>query len=142
MNCGNCTECCRHLNIPETDSPEGELCKHCDEGVGCKIYDERPEPCQIFECCWRQMEYAHIDLRPDNCGVLFEKWTDKVIVGSTNDKLSDLILRQLEFFQREGISTVIIRPKEKSRTFYLAEGNTIQSVEEEIKWRHQNIQKT
>jgi Fe-S-cluster containining protein len=142
MECGTCTLCCKHLYIPETDSKEGDLCQHCEENVGCKIYSERPEACQIFECCWRQMKYTHIDLRPDNGGVLFEKWSDRVIVGSTEDELSELIIGQIGYFQKEGISVLIVNQNEKIRNFYLAEGHTIQSVEEDIKWRQQAIQKT
>jgi hypothetical protein len=88
------------------------------------------------------MKYTHIDLRPDNGGVLFEKWSDRVIVGSTEDELSELILGQIGYFQKEGISVLIVNQNEKIRNFYLAEGHTIQSVEEDIKWRHQAIQKT
>jgi predicted HAD superfamily phosphohydrolase YqeG len=87
------------------------------------------------------MKYAHIDLRPDNGGVLFEKWSDRVIVGSTEDELSELILGQIRFFQKEGISVVIVNQNEKTRIFYLADGHTIQTVTEDIKWRHQAIQK-
>jgi hypothetical protein len=140
MECGNCTVCCRDLLIIDTDSPEGEICKHCDWGNGCKIYSKRPEACKIFECCWKQMEYAHIDLRPDNCGVCFEKWSDKVIVGSTEDELSELIFGQIGFFQREGISVLIVNQNKKTRNYYLAEGHTVESVEEDIKCRVQTIQ--
>ena len=142
MNCDGCTVCCKDLNIPETNSVEGEICKHCNWGVGCNIYSERTEACKIFECCWKQMEYAHIDLRPDNCGVCFEKYSDKVIVGSTENEISDLIKGQIEFFNREGISVLIVNMMKKIRHFYLAEGHNIESVEEDIKWRHQVIQKT
>lgn len=142
MECGSCTECCRQLNIPETNSKEGDLCQYCEENVGCKIYSERPKACQVFECCWKQMEYAHIDLRPNNCGVLFEKYSDRVIVGSADNELSELVLGQIGFFQREGISVLIVNTKKKERYFYLADGHTIESVEEDIKWRHRVIQKT
>jgi len=142
MNCGNCTECCRQLNIPETDSKEGDLCQHCEEGVGCKIYSERPESCRIFECCWKQMKIAGKELRPNICGVLFEKWSDRLIIGSTVDELSDLIKGQIGYFQREGITVLIANMIKKTRNFYLAEGHTLQSIEEDIKWRHQAIQKT
>ena len=142
MECGNCTICCRDLHIIDTNSKEGEYCKHCEINVGCKIYNERPEACQIFECCWKQMQYAHIDLRPDNCGVLFEKWSDRVIVGSTEDELSELILGQIGYFQKEGISVLIVNQNEKTRMFYLADGHTIKSVEEDIKCRAQAIQMT
>jgi hypothetical protein len=142
MDCGNCTVCCRDLYIPETDSKEGDLCKYCKEGVGCLIYDKRPEACKIFECCWRQMQHAHIDLRPDNCGVCFEKFSDRVIVGSTDDELSKLIIGQISYFQREGISVLIVNLRKKERYYYLAEGHTTQAVEEDIRWRHRHIQKT
>jgi len=143
MECGECTLCCLHLNIPDTNSKEGELCKYCDENVGCKIYDNRPECCKVFECCWKQMGEAHIDLRPDKCGVLFEKWTDNVIVGSLENIPSDLVLRQISYFQAEGISVVLVNQNEKSRTFYLADKHTIEYVEGEIinRWQHQVIQK-
>lgn len=142
MECGSCTECCKQLQIPETESKEGDLCRYCDEAVGCKIYSKRPEACKIFECCWKQMKITTEELRPDMCGVLFEKWSDKVIVGSTENKLSKLIRNQLGYFQREGISILIVNQNEKTRTFYLSDGHTIQSVKEDIKWRHRAIQKT
>lgn len=143
MECGECTLCCLHLNIPDTNSKEGELCKYCNENVGCKIYDNRPECCKVFECCWKQTDGAHIDLRPDNCGVLFEKWTDNVIVGSLENLPSDLVLRQNSYFQAEGISVVLVNQNEKSRTFYLANKHTIKYVEGNIKnrWQSQTIQK-
>lgn len=144
MDCGNCTVCCKDLYIPETDSKEGELCKYCKENVGCLIYDKRPEECRTFECCWKQMKYAHIDLRPDNCGVCFEKYSDKVIIGSSEDELSKLILGQIGYFNREGISVLIVDFKKKERYYFLADGHTVPFVEGEIKtrWQRQHIQKT
>jgi hypothetical protein len=143
MECDGCTICCLDLNIPDTNSKEGDLCKHCNENVGCKIYDTRPECCKAFECCWKQTDGAHIDLRPDKCGVLFEKWTDNVIVGSLEKPVSDLILRQISYFQSEGISVVLINQNEKSRTFYLADNHTIKYIEGEIinRWQSQLIPK-
>ena len=132
MNCGNCTMCCKLLNIKETESKPGEYCKHCNPGTGCKIYEERPESCRIFECAWKQMEHTAEDLRPDKCGVLFEKWADYVMVGTTEYKLSDLILGQIDYFRGEGISILMINHKEKSRTFFLAPNHNKQFVRDEI----------
>ena len=137
QSCGNCTVCCKHLDIPDTDSKEGDLCKYCKEDVGCLIYESRPEACSTFNCAWKQMVYAHIDLRPDNCGVLFEKWSDYVMVGSTEYDLSDLMLGQIGYFNREGISVLIVNQEEKTRQFYLAEGHDIPFVEGEIRDRWQ-----
>lgn len=132
MDCGTCTICCKLLNIEETDSKSNIYCKHCNVEVGCKIYNERPECCKIFECCWKQMNIVAEDLRPDNCGVLFEKWSDKVIVGSTNDELSKLVLGQINYFNNEGISILMIDYSKKSRTFYLAPGHNKNFVREQI----------
>lgn len=48
--CGSCTLCCKVLTVPETDSPKGEWCQHCDAGKGCKIYLDRPRRCADFQC--------------------------------------------------------------------------------------------
>jgi hypothetical protein len=89
------------------------------------------------------MKVTTEELRPDICGVLFEKYSDKVIVGSTTEsELSDLMLGQITYFQKEGISVLIVNQNEKTRTFYLADGHTRQSVKEDIKWRHLHTQKT
>jgi len=132
MECGNCTLCCKFLNIKETDSKPGNYCKHCEPGVACKIYNERPEPCRIFECAWKQMNHPGEELKPDKCNVLFEKWSDHVMVGVTDSELSDLILRQIDFFRSEGISVLMVDHDQKSRTYFLVPGHTKEFVRMEI----------
>jgi hypothetical protein len=78
------------------------------------------------------MKNAGEELRPDKCGVLFEKWSDKVIVGATNEILSNLILGQIDYFRSEGISIVIVDHTKKTRTYFLAEGHTKDFVRKEI----------
>jgi len=78
------------------------------------------------------MEYAGIEMRPDKCGVLFEKFTDHLIVGVSQGIMSDLVNGQIEFFNREKISVVIISHFNKSKKNYLAEGHTKTFVENEI----------
>ena len=48
--CGSCTLCCKVLGIIELGSPQGQWCRHCDIGRGCRIYDERPSECRSFHC--------------------------------------------------------------------------------------------
>jgi len=132
MECGNCTYCCKFLEIKETSSKTGEYCKYCIPEVGCKIYNKRPESCKIFECCWKQMKVSAEELRPDRCNMLFEKWSDKVIVGATDKKMSELIMKQINYFNGEGISIVILDHLQKTKTFYLASGHTKEFVKQEI----------
>jgi hypothetical protein len=49
--CGNCNLCCK---LPEVENVKGvyEWCKNCEIGVGCKIYNNRPEICKDFICAW------------------------------------------------------------------------------------------
>jgi len=133
MNCGECTLCCKLLDIKETDSKPGEYCKHCEPGVGCKIYNERPKPCRIFECAWKQMKHAGEELRPDRCNVLFEKWSDHVMVGATDsDDIKEIVMRQIDFFRSEEISVLMVDHNKKTRTFFLAPGHNKEFVREEI----------
>ena len=49
-SCDGCTMCCKLLQIRALDKPRSKWCTHCDIGVGCKIYDERPSECRDFHC--------------------------------------------------------------------------------------------
>jgi len=49
-SCGECTLCCKLIGVTELDKPKGIWCKHCDVGVGCKIYANRPAECRAFHC--------------------------------------------------------------------------------------------
>ncbi len=49
-SCDGCTLCCKLLSVQELDKPQVEWCVHCDIGVGCKIYQQRPTQCRTFYC--------------------------------------------------------------------------------------------
>ena len=48
--CGACTLCCKLLAIEELGKAHGDWCNHCQVGVGCKIYNQRPSECRKFDC--------------------------------------------------------------------------------------------
>jgi hypothetical protein len=50
--CGGCTGCCRILPIRELEKPANVTCTHCNVGLGCGIYAQRPQVCQTFVCAW------------------------------------------------------------------------------------------
>jgi hypothetical protein len=109
QECGGCTLCCKTTNIVYMNSPQGEYCKHCIQYVGCSIHVDRPDPCRVFQCAWSQMENVHIDLRPDNCKVVFEKINNTLMLATIDDELenaSQLINNQIDMFGREGISVM------------------------------------
>ncbi len=69
--CGNCTACCKPMPIIELGKPFGEWCRHCDKGIGCRIYPERPDSCKEFRCQWL-MGLGREDERPDRIKVILD----------------------------------------------------------------------
>jgi hypothetical protein len=91
-HCGTCTACCRVYAIPQLNKPAGKWCEHCAIGVGCKVYDNRPELCVDFACVWLQSHQRArgnelgmpIEMRPDKCKVVFSPTTkDGLMAGIT-----------------------------------------------------------
>ena len=124
MDCGECTECCELLKIDsrkplqddeieqvEIYSPAGELCNHCEKNVGCKIHEMRPLICRTFQCAYTQHEDAPIELRPDKCGVIFEKLDDELIVGTIrpNKQITSAGIGQIQSFNKQGYSVVLTK---------------------------------
>jgi hypothetical protein len=50
--CGECSLCCRLLDVKEL-KPTGQWCPHCQPGQGgCTIYQNRPRVCRDYACAW------------------------------------------------------------------------------------------
>lgn len=69
--CGGCTACCTTHGINELQKKPGKPCQFCDEGVGCKVYNNRPASCRYFACEWLKGAFGD-NKRPDYCGVVFD----------------------------------------------------------------------
>jgi len=69
-SCGPCTMCCKSLVIDHFNKDAGILCTNCDLKKGCKIYEQRPQVCQDFECDWMMERSIPQSLRPDKVGTI------------------------------------------------------------------------
>jgi len=100
--CGECTACCTLLPIKWLDKPAGTDCVHCDGG--CLIHDTKHFECSSFECSWLQSGVDNPALRPDRCGVIFEKVNDTTFFGtiSAAGKANNVARRQVENFISQG----------------------------------------
>lgn len=67
--CGDCTECCTILGVPELNKSKDEPCRHERLGKGCLIYPQRPNACKAFDCLWKQGLLEKED-RPDRLGIM------------------------------------------------------------------------
>jgi hypothetical protein len=130
--CGECTACCYALAIPEIDKPRGQWCEYCWAG-GCRIYPVRPRQCRQFDCAWLQTN-AHEDLRPDRCGVVFEKMSNDIMWGSLmpGGEVTPLVSRQIVDFNRQGMSVILRIMDENRSRVYLAHSHTIEFVEQSL----------
>jgi hypothetical protein len=81
------------MAVTELDKECGRWCPNCDIGKGCRIYAERPESCEAFECFWLQSGQFTMDspyrmpeeMRPDRIHAVF---------GGSNR--SDIVMAYLE----------------------------------------------
>ena len=53
-SCGDCSLCCKLMNVPELNKPPNVWCRHVVIGKGCGIYETRPEVCRGFYCRWME----------------------------------------------------------------------------------------
>ncbi len=117
--CGGCTMCCKVPAIPEIRKPANQWCEHCDKGLGCRIYDRRPEPCQAFYCLWKVMPDFPEELRPDRSKVLWTMTEDGGVAIATTAYPEALQTRRHEAlvrnFRRLGIS-VVVRSRSANRS--------------------------
>ena len=65
--CNGCTMCCKLLKIAVLNKPPLVWCEHCDVGVGCKIYEARPQVCREFICEYLRNPNLGEEWRPDQC---------------------------------------------------------------------------
>jgi len=83
-SCGSCTLCCKLMavyhdeGLTRLQKPANTWCEHCDIGKGCRIYENRPKPCVVFECLWLQHSEMPDELKPDRSHVVMFELPDEV----------------------------------------------------------------
>lgn len=107
MTCGECTLCCTLCEVKDINKPAGEPCKHC--ASNCVIYDARPQGCRDFTCAYAQMEEVNILMRPDKCGVVFEKMSESQVLGMVDPDRDEYphVKGQIEAFRSQGYEVIL-----------------------------------
>jgi hypothetical protein len=109
MECGECNVCCDIPYIEELNKAAHTLCSFYD--AGCTIHDSKPNACAEFRCAYHQMAKASVKMRPDNCGVMFEKLEDDLMVGTVVPKHKDFkfVQGQIGAFLKENINVILYK---------------------------------
>ncbi len=117
--CGGCTLCCRLFAIQELQKPRNTWCSHCEQGIGCKIYPQRPESCKGFRCGWLQSPDMADRYRPDHIG-LFVATTDKP------DVLQILVDPDRPMAWKEGLGAKVVDYlRSRGQTLLIIVGETV-----------------
>lgn len=74
--CGTCTMCCKVLYITDFAKPAGRWCSHVKPGVGCSIYEQRPQSCRTFLCKWLQDENMGDEWKPERAKFAISQMTE------------------------------------------------------------------
>jgi hypothetical protein len=128
--CGECTACCDLFPVEALEKAENEKCIHCDGG--CTIYDERPQACINFNCAYLQST-ASVELRPDKCGVVFEKISDRIFYGVIFKRPTKKVSSQVSSFLSQGYSVFMAtNTKLRPTVEYFAEGHDEEDIRSEF----------
>ena len=132
--CGSCTMCCETLPIPEIHKPASVLCKNCIENKGCDIYSSRPQSCINFDCVYIQSDDMDESLRPNECGVTFEKVTTKIYFGTELPKnvgswKKENVINYIKRLNKQGISVVIASFTNTPTEYFLADGHKKEMIQ-------------
>lgn len=81
-SCSGCTMCCKVMGITELSKPPQQWCSNCDVGVGCKIYDRKPQECADFHCLYLLDPRLGEEWKPSTSHLVmnFEPHANRIIV--------------------------------------------------------------
>ena len=80
--CGDCNLCCKLPNIDNGKfKKDYTWCKHCEIGVGCKIYPQRPKICKDFKCLWKA-GMCDESLKPNKVGFYIIPENDQSMIDA------------------------------------------------------------
>ena len=135
MSCGECTVCCTLSYVKELDKKPWETCGHCILKKGCGIYGKHPKECKDFACAYLESGVNNVELRPDKCGIMFVKKSDRIFTGIVvpNTPITDIAKKQIASFNKQGYSVVVLPKDEKPILVTAPMHNEMEIREEYIK---------
>ena len=68
--CGDCSLCCKLMDIKELNKPKDVWCPNFQTGVGCGIYSDRPPSCRNFVCHWLADATIGPEWKPNHCKMM------------------------------------------------------------------------
>ena len=63
--CGECGQCCKLIGVRELEKAPHVWCRYYKRGMGCGVYEGRPQGCADFACDWLLDDQRHAASRTD-----------------------------------------------------------------------------
>jgi hypothetical protein len=124
-SCGDCSLCCKLMNVPELDKPPNVWCRHVVKGKGCGIHATRPDVCRGFFCRWTEDAGLGPEWKPNKSKlVLAHHGDDRLTVyvdpGAPGAWRKEPYLSRLVAMARAGLANDgILKIVENGRTLVL-----------------------
>lgn len=99
--CDDCNLCCKLPSINNGKfKKDYEWCSNCEIGIGCKIYNDRPQVCKDFSCLWLN-GLIDEELKPNKVGFYIvperpEALRDKIFTIYAETYKVDNVLKKLK----------------------------------------------
>lgn len=84
--CEGCTTCCKLMAVQALAKPPQAWCQHCEIGVGCGIYEARPDDCRAFYCGWVLDPHISDDWRPSKCRMVVKFERERIVIHVDKDR--------------------------------------------------------
>lgn len=62
--CGTCAMCCKVYEFVDLKKSAKGWCENFKAGLGCSIYQDRPDPCRAFFCNWMLVDSLGPEWKP------------------------------------------------------------------------------
>jgi len=102
--------------IEALNKPMNTPCQYVTD-KGCSVYNSctKPQTCTEFMCAYLEGKGIPEELRPDKCGIIFIKHTDRIFSGILipNNNITIMAKRQIESFNQQGYSVILLSVYEK-----------------------------
>jgi hypothetical protein len=85
-SCEGCTACCKLTAVQALNKPPSVWCEHCDKGVGCNIYETRPDECRVFYCGWVTNPVISEAWRPEKSKMVIIFATKRIAIYVDKDR--------------------------------------------------------
>jgi hypothetical protein len=94
----------------------------------------KPAECSDFNCAYVQSPDVTINARPDKCGIIFEKLSERLFLGTVavETEVSDVGKRQIESFLDQGYSVVLVSPKKFINKYFINKRHKVKHIKKEL----------